>query len=539
MTKDNLKFIFITGGVVSGVGKGISVASIGALLKMRGLKVLPIKIDPYLNRDAGTMNPYQHGEVFVTDDGAETDLDLGHYERFMDLSLGRDSNFTTGVVYEHVIHMERHGDFLGKTIQIIPHVTNEIKRRIIEAGRDHKAQVVIVEIGGTAGDIEAEPFLEAARQIFGEYGSGRVAFVHVVKMDYIFPSDEAKTKPIQQSVAILREKGIQPDFLIVRCKRALTADNKEKISLFGNIRPDYVIPALDVQTVYEVPINFRKCKFDRSLLERLRLPVKKANFTIWDKLAGRLKSARRVLRIALVGKYIENVDAYLSVEESLKHAAASENVKLEIFHIDSGNDNIGEKLKGAGGIVVPGGFGVRGIEGKIRAVEIARESNIPFLGLCLGMQVAVIEFARNACGLVKANSTEFDRKTKHPVIDILPDQRDIKNLGGTMRLGAYAAEIKEKTLVEKLYGSRRISERHRHRYEVNPKYHEILKKRGLVFSGIAAHDKRIVEFVELPKHRFFVATQAHPEFKSRLVRPHPLFWGLVRAAAGKKQRFGL
>lgn len=530
MAETGVKFIFVTGGTVSGIGKGTSVASLGLLLKVRGFKVLPVKIDPYLNKDAGTMNPYQHGEVYVTDDGAETDLDLGHYERFMDINLDRSSNFTTGAVYERVIHMERRGDFLGKTIQIIPHVTDEIKRRILDAAGNHRAKIVIVEIGGTVGDIEAEPFVEAARQMQREYGPDNVIFVHVVKMDYIFPSDEAKTKPIQQSVALFRQRGIQPDFLVVRSKRPLTKDNKEKISLFTNVLPKHIIQGVDVRTIYEVPINFRKDKFDESVLRRLKLPLREGDLRNWQRVVRKMKNARKRIDIALVGKYIEHSDAYLSVEEALKHAAAWSGVSVNIIYVDAEHDRVREKLRGVQGIVVPGGFGGRGIEGKIKAVQAAREKNIPFLGLCLGLQVAIIEFARHVCKLSGANSTEFNPRTKHPVIDLLPEQKNFAYLGGTMRLGASRIDLGERTLVQKLYGEKKIFERHRHRYEVNTKYHDVLEKKGLVFSGFASHDKRLVEFIELPKHKFFIATQAHPEFKSRLVRPHPLFLGLIRAS---------
>lgn len=531
-TKKN-KFIFVTGGTVSGLGKGVTVASIAALLKFRGLTVLPLKIDPYLNKDAGTMNPYQHGEVFVTDDGAETDLDLGHYERFTGLNLSRDSNFTTGAVYEEVIHKERQGNFLGKTIQIIPHITDEIISRVVGAARRHKVDICITEIGGTVGDIEADPFLEAVRQILRERGSENVIFIHVVKMDYIYPSDEAKTKPIQQSVAVLRQRGIQPDFLVVRCKRPLTRDNFEKISLFTNVPDKRIIPAPDVEILYEIPLNFRKYRFDDYLLERLSIHRRKADMGNWQRLVNKMKKAEKKIRIALVGKYIENTDAYLSVKEALRVAAGHFGIKLEIIPVDSEAGDILKKINNVAGIVVPGGFGKRGIEGKIKAVRFSRENNIPFLGLCLGLQVAVIEFARNVCKLKKANSTEFDQRTPHPVIDILPSQKEIKEIGGTMRLGSAAAVLIKNSRVATLYGASRVAERHRHRYEVNPKYHEKFLKNGLILSGFNFSDRRLVEFIELPKHKFFIATQAHPEFKSRFLEPHPLFSGLIKAAVKK------
>ncbi len=536
MKKKETRIIFVTGGIVSGIGKGISVATIGLLLKSRGLSIIPVKIDPYLNKDAGTMNPYQHGEVFVTEDGAETDLDIGHYERFIGLNLKKSSNFTTGSVYDQVLRLERQGDFLGKTIQIIPHITGEIKRRIENVARENHADVVIVEIGGTVGDIEAEPFLETARQMLREYGSDRVAFMHVVKIDYIFPSDEAKTKPIQQSVMLLRERGIQPDFLIVRCKRPLTKENSEKISLFTNVPPAHVVEALDVKTIYEVPINFKKARLDDAIMTRLELKPKKRDLQEWTRAVRKMRRAKKTIPVALVGKYTEHDDAYLSVEESITIAAGSLGVKAEIVHVDSEHDDVRKKLNCVKAIVVPGGFGKRGIEGKIEAIKIARTKNIPFLGLCLGLQMAVIEFARNACGLKGAQSTEFNAKTPHPVIDLLAEQKAVKDLGGTMRLGGWKAKLRKGSLVSKLYGSSRVIERHRHRYEVNPEYHETLEKNGMVFSGVAVADARLAEFIELPSHPFFVATQAHPEFTSRFLRPHPLFVGLLEAALKTRRR---
>jgi len=531
--KKTKKFIFITGGTVSGIGKGITVAAISRLLKSHGLSVLPIKMDPYLNKDAGTMNPYQHGEVFVTDDGAETDLDLGHYERFIGMSLTKDSNFTTGSVYAHVLDLERKGDFLGKTIQIIPHVTDEIKRKIISATEKHKPDVTIVEIGGTVGDIEEEPFLESARQILREYGNENVQFIHVVKIDYVFPSDESKTKPIQQSVALLRSRGIQPDFLIVRCKRPITKDNQDKISLFTNVRLEHVIQALNVSTIYEVPIYFKKANLDKYILGRLKIRSKKRDFSEWEKRIRKIKNTKHNTTIALVGKYVKHTDAYISVEEALTSAAIEQGVNLNIVRIDCENKNLLKLLKKVNGILIPGGFGKRGTEGKIKAIQYARENNIPFLGLCLGLQSAVIEFTRNVCNLKHAHSTEFDKKTPYPVIDVLANQKNIKNLGGTMRLGASKIKIVKNTIVEKLYGKNIVSERHRHRYEINPKYHEMLQKRGLVFSGFSTTDKRLVDFIEIKNHPFFVATQAHPEFKSRFLEPHPLFRGFIKASVKK------
>lgn len=533
--KGKTKFIFVVGGIVSGIGKGITVAGIGTLLKSRGIKIFPIKIDPYLNRDAGTMNPFQHGEVFVLDDGTETDLDLGHYERFIGESFDYRSNFTTGAVYETVMKMERRGDFLGKTIQIIPHVTNEIKRRILSASKGKNIDVVIVEIGGTAGDMEAEPFLEAARQMHREQGPENVVFVEVVKIDYIFPSDEEKTKPIQQSVSLLRSKGIQPEFLVVRCKKPFRKENKEKISLFTNVPLQNIIEAVDVQTIYEVPINFRKSNLDTLLIERLGLPKQKKDLVVWKNLVGRMKRIKKEVSIGLVGKYIDHADAYISVEEALKHAGMHTGVKVNIIHIDSESEDMKKKLSDVDGVLVPGGFGKRGVDGKLEAVKFAREKNKPFLGLCLGLQIAVIEFARNVLRLRNAHSVEFDETTPHAVIDILPEQKEVADLGGTMRLGSAGIVLKKGTKVHALYNARTIRERHRHRFEVNPEYHEMLENHGLVFSGFYAKDKRLVDFIELPEHPFFIATQAHPEFKSHFTQAHPLFLGFIQAAIRHKK----
>ncbi len=536
--KKKPKFIFVTGGIVSGIGKGISVASLALLLKLRGYRVFPVKIDPYLNKDAGTMNPYQHGEVFVTEDGKETDLDLGHYERFIGINLNAQANFTSGAVYEKVINLEREGNFLGRTIQIIPHITDEIKKRIFEAYKKSKAEIVLVEIGGTVGDIEAEPFIEAARQMRRDYGRGNVIFVHLVKIDYIFPSDEAKTKPIQQSVALLRQRGIQPDLLIVRCKRPILKELIEKISLFTNVSNENVIEALDVKDcLYEVPVNFFKARLDILVLKLLGLKIKKSSFkNLWLRKILKIKKAKRSVKIGLVGKYIEHADAYLSVKEAVFHSGVYLDIKPEIVFVNAEDKDLISYLKGVDGLIVPGGFGKRGVEGKMKAIEYARLNRLPFLGLCLGLQLAVVEFSRNVCGLKKAMSTEFDSKTKFPVIDYLPTQKEIKKLGGSMRLGAYEIFVKEKTLAFKLYKKQKVLERHRHRFEVNPLFHKILQKNGLVFSGLASFNKDLVEIVELSQHQhpFFLATQAHPEFKSKFLKPHPLFNGFVRAAFFKK-----
>lgn len=534
-TKKNTKYIFVLGGIVSGIGKGITVASIGALLKSRGVKIFPIKMDPYLNRDAGTMNPFQHGEVFVLDDGAETDLDLGHYERFIGESFDHQSNFTTGAVYESVMKMERHGDFLGKTIQIIPHVTDEIKRRIKEAGKNKDIDVVIVEIGGTVGDIEAEPFLEAARQMYRECGPENVVFVEVVKIDYIFPSNEEKTKPIQQSVRLLRSSGIQPEFLVVRCKVPFKKDNKTKISLFTDVDEEKIIEAADADTIYDIPLNFQKQNFDELLIKRLGIRARKNGTDKWKRLVSKMKNAKKEMSIAIVGKYVDHADAYISVEEALRHAGAHTGAKINIKHIESENEDLEQQLSDVDGVLIPGGFGKRGSEGKIKTVQYAREKKIPFLGLCLGLQMAVIEFSRNVAKLDGANSTEFDVDTKYPVVDILPEQKKVNDLGGTMRLGSCEVSLVPGTVVEGLYKSKNAKERHRHRYEVNPEYHEILEKNGLVFSGFSVENKRLVDFIELPKHPFFVGTQAHPEFKSRFTEAHPLFLGFVSAAKKHKK----
>lgn len=533
-----MKYVIVTGGIVSGIGKGLAAAAIATLLKAKGVKCLNVKVDPYLNRDAGTMNPYQHGEVFVLDDGTETDLDLGHYERFSGVNLDKLSNFTTGAVYESVMKMERRGDFLGKTIQIIPHVTDEIKRRIAEAGKKRKADVVILEIGGTVGDIEAEPYIEAARQMFWEHGRENLLFIHVVKIDYVFPSEEEKTKPIQQSVKLFQGKGIQPDFLIVRSKHPIAKENKEKIALFTNVRPDHIIPAVDAASIYDVPIHMKEAGIDRLILKRFGLSPRGNDMRAWTALTKKMGKFRKTVKIALIGKYVAHADAYMSVEEALKHAAVHAGTNLEIVRIDSERPNFQKDLKGVQGIVVPGGFGKRGGEGKIKAVEYARKEKIPFLGLCLGLQIAVIEYARHVAGLKRANSTEFDRRTPHPVIDILPEQLQVKELGGTMRLGAMGVLLKKGSKAEALYGARKVSERHRHRYEVNPEYREALESAGLVVSGVAEKASHLVDMIELPDHPFFIATQAHPEFLSRFMTPHPLFLGLLRACLKHRREPG-
>ena len=541
--KQHTKTIVITGGIVSGIGKGITSASIGRLLIDCGYKVTPIKADPYLNQDAGTMNPFQHGEVFVTNDGAETDLDLGHYERFLDLELGQYSNFTSGSVYRSVMDLERDGEFLGKTIQIIPHVTNEIKRRLEFAKEQTKPDFLLCEIGGTIGDIEALPFIEAIRQYASE--NKDTIFVHVVKMDYLYPSDEGKTKPIQHSVTTLRSYGIQPNILIVRCKRPLTESEREKISMFTGVKLSNIISAQDAASLYDIPSNFKKNGIIEAVLGEYKLSAKAYNPT-WDKMLTNLRNRKKTVRVGLLGKYIELDDAYISVFESIKHAGIYNQAFTEIVPINSELDEkeITKMVKSVDAVIVPGGFGNRGIEGKITGIKVARENQIPFLGICLGLQTAIIEISRDIAGLSEANSTEFERNCPQPVIDILPDQKNIKKKGGTMRLGAYTAILKKGTLAYSLYkkyreneisAKREVSERHRHRYEVNPEYHLKLEEAGVIFSGMSP-DGTLAEYIELPQsiHPYFIATQAHPEFRSRPHRPHPLFAGLIKAALNRK-----
>lgn len=535
---ESTNIIVITGGIVSGIGKGISSASIGRLLIDKGYKVWPVKIDPYLNQDAGTMNPLQHGEVFVTNDGTETDLDLGHYERFLDLDLDNTSNFTSGSVYRSVMNLERDGEYLGKTIQIIPHITDEIKSRLDKAILKNNPDFLLVELGGTIGDIEALPFVEAIRQYKNAH-SKEMCFVHVVKMDYLYPSDEGKTKPIQHSVTALRSYGIQPDILIVRCKKALSKEEREKISLFTGVPISQVIAALDATSLYDIPYNLAKQGLVDAVSNIFNLDPSPTK-SVWDQMRQNISLRKIHLKIALVGKYLTQDDAYLSVMEAIRHAGIYNQVFVDIVPINSESPNIEEKLSDVKGIIVPGGFGIRGIEGKIRAIAYARSHKIPYLGLCLGLQTAVIEYARNEAGLKMATSREFDENTDQAVIDILPEQLGVTKKGGTMRLGAYPAILQKGSLVERLYQQLRpdeidqnntILERHRHRFEVNPAYHQLLKDKGLIFSGTSP-DGTLVEFIELPTkvHPYFIATQAHPEFRSRPNRPHPLFEGLIEAA---------
>ncbi|AEH06268.1 glutamine hydrolyzing CTP synthase [Methanothermococcus okinawensis] len=537
-----MKYIFITGGVVSSLGKGITASSIGRLLKARGFKINMIKIDPYLQIDAGTMSPYEHGEVFVTDDGGETDLDLGNYERFVDINLKADNNITTGKVYWSVLSKERRGDYLGKTVQVIPHITNEIKDRIKSLGKE--SDITIVEIGGTVGDIESLPFLEAIRQFKKDVGRDNVLYVHVSLLPFIKTAGEVKTKPTQHSVKELRGIGIQPDILVCRTEIPIGERIREKLALFCDVDKEAVIEAKDARTIYEVPLNLEKEGIGKLIAKKLKLNDinnTEPDLKEWRTIVDRIINPLNEITIGIVGKYIVLRDAYMSIIEALVHAGAKNDTRVNIKWISSEEletDNYEEILdryrenEVLDGILVPGGFGERGVDGKVNAVKYARENNIPFLGICLGMQCAVIEFARNVCNLKNANSTEFDEETPYPVIDLLPEQREIEEKGGTMRLGAYPAILKEGTLIHSLYGRTDVYERHRHRYEVNPEYHDILKENGLVISGTSP-DGKLAEFIELPNHPYFVATQAHPEFKSRPNKPHPLFDGLVRASLGE------
>jgi CTP synthase len=531
------KYVFVTGGVASGLGKGITSASLARLLKSRGLRVTLQKLDPYINVDPGTMNPFEHGEVFVLDDGAETDLDLGHYERFTDESLARESNVTTGSVYLTVIQKERRGEYLGKTVQVIPHITNEIKERIRRLAATTDAEVCVVEVGGTVGDIESLPFLEAIRQLRNEVGRENVAFVHVSLMPFIGPTGELKTKPTQHSVKELRSIGIQPDVIVCRSDRAIGPKLKEKISLLCDVEARGVVSAVDADSIYEVPLALHREGLDGLLVRLLGLDDGEPELTEWRELVDRVHRAVAPVNISIVGKYVTLKDAYLSVIEALKHGGFDHGAKVNMTWIPSDeliDANVEEVLSEADGILVPGGFGIRGVEGKVAAIQFARERRIPYLGLCLGLQCAVIEFARNVCGLEGANSSEFDPSTPHPVIDLLPEQEGVLDKGGTMRLGAYPAELLPGSLAERVYGEPVVSERHRHRYEVNPAYHAALQEHGMVLSGMSP-DRRLVEIIELPDHPYFIAGQFHPELKSRPTRPHPLFRDFVGAALGRRQ----
>lgn len=538
MKSKQTRFVFITGGVISGIGKGITSASLGRLLISHGYSVVPIKTDPYLNEDAGTMNPTQHGEVFVTDDGAETDLDLGHYERFMSVNLDKRSNFTSGSVYRSVLDKERKGDFLGKTIQVVPHITDEIQNRILAVAEAEKPDFVLVEIGGTLGaDIEIQPFAEAMRQLQLKVGRENFASIHVVKVDYVFPSDEEKTKPIQHAVRAMMSLGLMPDILVVRAKRTIEKENLEKISLFCSVPRERVIPATDAQNIYEIPIALEDGGFLDAFLGIFGESKKEKDLIEWRERYRNLITSEKTVQVGMVGKYHDQSDAYISVNEALTHGGAINGVKVKIVPIDSEREDIGGIVSLMDGIVVPGGYGSRGTEGMIEAIKTAREKNIPFLGLCYGLQMAVIERARNVLGHKDANTTEIDKDTSYPVIDILESQKTEDKLGGSQRLGAYPAVIEKGSFVDEIYGNPEggnVSERHRHRYEVNPRYHKDLEDSGLKISG-KSPDGELAEFIEMsPKeHPFFVATQAHPEFKSRFMEPHPLFTAFVKAASKK------
>lgn len=536
------KYIFVTGGVVSSLGKGITAASLGRLLKNRGYKVTIQKFDPYINIDPGTMSPYQHGEVFVTDDGAETDLDLGHYERFIDVNLSKASNVTTGKVYQSVINKERKGEYLGSTIQVIPHITNEIKERVLRVGRNDNADIVITEIGGTVGDIESLPFLEAIRQVKKDVPNRNdVLYIHVTLIPYIHAAGELKTKPTQHSVKELRSIGIQPDIIVCRTEKTVSDDMKKKIALFCDVDARAVINNETCSTIYEVPLLLQEEGLDRIVLGKLGLEDRHCDMDEWTAMVNRIKetdASDKEINIALVGKYVALHDAYLSVVESLHHAGYANGVQVKIKWIDSEElekpgVNLDEVFGDVSGIVIPGGFGSRGVEGKIATVRYAREHKVPFLGLCLGMQCAVIEFARDVCGMKDTNSTEFVPDTPYPVIDLMADQADVTEKGGTMRLGTYPCKLLEGSIARSLYDNNEIIyERHRHRYEVNNDFRAKLEEKGLVFSGTSP-DNRLVEIIELKDHPYFEATQAHPEFKSRPTRPHPLFMGLIKAALKK------
>ena len=530
MARAKTKFIFVTGGVVSSLGKGLASASIGALLESRGLKVTLLKMDPYINVDPGTMSPFQHGEVFVTDDGAETDLDLGHYERYVSTPMGRKNNFTTGQVYDTVIARERSGDYLGGTVQVIPHVTDEIKRRIRAAAEDY--DMAICEVGGTVGDIEGLPFLEAIRQFGWEIGRENVLYIHLTLVPYIAAGGELKTKPTQHSVKELTGMGIQPDILLCRTDRLLDKKLKSKVAHFCNVDENAVITAKDVEWIYEVPLVFHQEGLDERIVEKLQMWTGSPNLRRWHRLVHVLKSPKESVRITVVGKYMSLTESYKSLIEALVHGGIANDARVELNCIEAEKieqDGVKGILDQADGILVPGGFGDRGSEGKIRAVRYARENRIPFLGICLGMQMAVTEFARNVCGLTGANSSEFDEKTPHPVIHLMDAQKGIKKKGGTMRLGAYACVLQEHSLALKLYRKKRISERHRHRYEFNNNYRELFKGKGMILSGLSP-ERTLVEVIELKDHPWFVGCQFHPEFKSRPTDCHPLYKGFIKAA---------
>ena len=532
------KYIFVTGGVVSGLGKGITAASLGRLLKARGLKVAAQKLDPYINVDPGTMSPYQHGEVYVTEDGAETDLDLGHYERFIDEDLNRYSNLTTGKVYWNVLNKERRGEYLGSTVQVIPHITNEIKDFVYRVGKHSDADVVITEIGGTIGDIESQPFLEAVRQISLEVGRENSLFIHVTLVPFLRGSDEHKSKPTQHSVKELQGMGIRPDIIVLRCDEPLEESIFKKISMFCNVKPDCVIENITLPFLYEAPLMLERSGFSSIVCRELGINAPAPDLTEWKEMVEHIQNKEKTVHIGLVGKYVQLHDAYLSVAEALRHAGYAQNTDVNIHWIDSETlteDSTPKLLGGLDGIIVPGGFGSRGIEGMILAAKYAREHMLPYFGICLGMQIAVIEYARNVAEIKDAHSGEFDELCAHKVIDFMPGQSDDIDKGGTLRLGAYPCLIRPGTTMERCYGTATISERHRHRYEFNNDYRNILTEHGLVLSGLSP-DEKLVETVELSERPFYVGVQYHPEFKSRPNRPHPLFYGFIEAALGHSEQ---
>lgn len=538
----NTKYIFVTGGVVSSLGKGITAASLGRLLKSRGYRVTIQKFDPYINIDPGTMSPYQHGEVFVTDDGAETDLDLGHYERFIDINLSKNSNTTTGKIYQSVINKERRGDYLGGTVQVIPHITNEIKERVFRVGQQDNADFVITEIGGTVGDIESLPFLEAIRQVKKDVGKNDVLYIHVTLVPYISAAGELKTKPTQHSVKELRSIGISPDIIVCRSEKPISKEMREKMAMFCDVDPEAVIQNLTARSIYEVPMLMEEQGLDTIVLRKLEMEDKPKDMQGWHDMVARiLKKYDKKVTIAVVGKYVALQDAYISITESLRHAAVANEAELDIHwvnaeEIEADDTDMAKVMAGVDGILVPGGFGNRGIEGKIKAIQYAREHKIPFLGICLGMQCAVIEFARHVCGMADANSSEFNPNSTHPVIDLMPEQIDVEDLGGTMRLGLYPCKVYPDTLTSKAYNAELIYERHRHRYEFNNAFREKIVGKGLVLGGTLPNG-RLVEIVELPEseHPWFLGAQFHPEFKSRPTNPHPLFREFVGAAVKHHQ----
>lgn len=538
----NTKYIFVTGGVVSSLGKGITAASLGRLLKSRGYRVTIQKFDPYINIDPGTMSPYQHGEVFVTDDGAETDLDLGHYERFIDINLSKNSNTTTGKIYQSVINKERRGDYLGGTVQVIPHITNEIKERVFRVGQQDNADFVITEIGGTVGDIESLPFLEAIRQVKKDVGKNDVLYIHVTLVPYISAAGELKTKPTQHSVKELRSIGISPDIIVCRSEKPISKEMREKMAMFCDADPDAVIQNLTARSIYEVPMLMEEQGLDTIVLRKLEMEDKPKDMQGWHDMVARiLKKYDKKVTIAVVGKYVALQDAYISITESLRHAAVANEAELDIHwvnaeEIEADDTDMDKVMGGVDGILVPGGFGNRGIEGKIKTIQYAREHKIPFFGICLGMQCAVIEFARHVCGMADANSSEFNPNSTHPVIDLMPEQLDVEDLGGTMRLGLYPCKVYPDTLTSKAYNAELIYERHRHRYEFNNAFREEIVGKGLVLGGTLPNG-RLVEIVELPEseHPWFLGAQFHPEFKSRPTNPHPLFREFVGAAVKHHQ----